>query len=252
MRLVLHRAIQADLSENETRKLITYIVDTIPESLEAKDDGGVTALHMAVLNAKEHAIKALLTVGADPMSRTHDGRNILHQLLNGKSSARVDASQIQKVLLLFDPQALSALSLERASCGPTGVTPFASWLDRGGSTPVVLDLLAQHIPSVLTEVLTMLDGSGQRPLHVAVKNKQHALAAAMLRHSPSLLYMENAMGQTPFELAESLYIHHVATELPATVYRYQLPRPTSERDPSYFVPGRESEEERCMNGVVKT
>ena len=56
------------------------------------------------------------------------------------------------------------------------------------------------------EALTMMDGSGQFPLHQAVKHSYTGLVELMLQHDPALLARENAMGQTPLELAESLYV----------------------------------------------
>lgn len=56
------------------------------------------------------------------------------------------------------------------------------------------------------EALTMMDGSGQFPLHQAVKHSYTGLVKVMLAHDPALLSRENAMGQTPLELAENLYV----------------------------------------------
>lgn len=56
------------------------------------------------------------------------------------------------------------------------------------------------------EALEMMDGSGQFPLHQAVKHSYTGLVRLILAHDPALLARENAMGQTPLELAESLYI----------------------------------------------
>lgn len=52
----------------------------------------------------------------------------------------------------------------------------------------------------------MMDGSGQFPLHQAVKQSYTGLVKIMLAHDPALLHRENAMGRTPLELAESLYV----------------------------------------------
>ena len=68
------------------------------------------------------------------------------------------------------------------------------------------------------EAFFMLDGSGQRPLHQAVKQFRHDLVGMLIRHNPALLHMENAMGQTPLELAESVYTQHVTTHPPEERY----------------------------------
>lgn len=58
--------------------------------------------------------------------------------------------------------------------------------------------------------MTMMDGSGQFPLHQAVKQSYTGLVKIMLAHDPALLNRENAMGQTPLELAGSLYVRDCA------------------------------------------
>ena len=45
-------------------------------------------------------------------------------------------------------------------------------------------------------------GSGQLPLHQAVKKSYAALVKCILQHDQGLVTRENAMGQTPLELAE--------------------------------------------------
>ena len=56
------------------------------------------------------------------------------------------------------------------------------------------------------EALTMMDGSGQYPLYQAIKHSYTGLVEVMFTHDLALLSRENAMGQTPLELAESLYV----------------------------------------------
>ncbi|KAL8685275.1 MAG: hypothetical protein Q9218_007867 [Villophora microphyllina] len=52
----------------------------------------------------------------------------------------------------------------------------------------------------------MMDGSGQFPLHLAVKTAHTEVFKLLLAHDPALLGRENAMGQTPAELAWSMLI----------------------------------------------
>lgn len=59
-----------------------------------------------------------------------------------------------------------------------------------------------------------MDGSGQFPLHQAVKHSYAGLVKVMLEHDPALLTRENAMGQTPLELAESLYVRECTSKNP--------------------------------------
>ena len=83
------------------------------------------------------------------------------------------------------------------------------------------------------EALTMMDGSGQFPLHQAVKHSYSGLVKLILAHNPALLARENAMGQTPLELAESLYVRDCTKGNP-DITRSQY-RALEYRQPEEFV-----------------
>ncbi|MCJ1245260.1 hypothetical protein MMC30_002463 [Trapelia coarctata] len=221
--LALHKAINAHDKAKGT-PVVKYLTESIPESLEAKDEQGRTPLAEAFSAANEEAIKILLAAGASQTVRDKEGRNILHLLLvDCSKQPRTDVPFITRALSLIDPALLPELFLERCCFGPTGTTPFAHWILSYAWLPInnmpkntdyeteLLPLLFKHMPA---EVLFMLDGSGQRPLHQAVKQFRHGLVGMLIKHNPALLNMENAMGQTPLELAESLYIQYVTTHPP--------------------------------------
>ena len=65
-----------------------------------------------------------------------------------------------------------------------------------------------------SEALNMMDGSGQFPLLQAVKRSYHKLVTRIVKDRPDLLSRENAIGQTPLELAESMYIADAAKRNP--------------------------------------
>ena len=197
------------------------MIETIPESLEAKDEEGHTPLAEAFSYANEEAIKLLIAAGASQTVRDKEGRNILHLLLvDSSNQPRTDVPFITSALSLIDPTLLSELFLEHCSSGPTGTTPFAHWILSYAMIPAnsmpkipayeteLLPLLLKTMPP---ETLSMLDGSGQRPLHQAVKQFRPELVEMLIKHDPALLHMENAMGQTPCELAQSLYFQYVTT-----------------------------------------
>jgi len=59
------------------------------------------------------------------------------------------------------------------------------------------------------------------------------------------------MGQTPLELAETLYIRHIINLAPNMYSQPQLPR-VEDRDPSDFISGRERGRQKEIPDVVQT
>lgn len=51
----------------------------------------------------------------------------------------------------------------------------------------------------------------------------------LIQENPALLHMENAMGQTPLELAEGLYIQYVTTTVPGIPHHHGRAMPTTRR-----------------------
>ncbi|MCJ1430937.1 hypothetical protein MMC27_000287, partial [Xylographa pallens] len=234
--LALHHAIQSDASPEEVATVIEYLVRAIPSTLEGKDDVGLTPLALAFSRGKIDLIPILLALGADQTTQTTNGCNLLHLILSDHTSHSHNRTRrIEKMLSLLDERLIPDMLVARSSRDPTGLTPLTRWILDGGRNCDVFALLATHMTG---EEVVMLDGSGQRPIHQAVKQHRCALVATMLRLYPSLLYMENAMGQTPLELADSLYVRHVMDRAPKM--QDQPPQPLLEnRDPSDFVPGQE-------------
>lgn len=222
--LALHQAVNC-YDPAKTVPMVQYLLDALPESLEIKDAAGCTPLLRAFSGGNVEVIQILLAAGASQTVRDHDGRNILHHLLVNSATNRpfLQVPLIATALHLIDRALLPELFLERCSHGPTGTTPLAYWILSYASLPTqeqphghryeaaLLPILLTLMPA---EALSMLDGSGQRPLHQAVKQFRHELVAMLLRHHPPLLHMENAMGQTPLELAEALYIQYATTTVP--------------------------------------
>ncbi|KAL8636398.1 MAG: hypothetical protein Q9226_009261, partial [Calogaya cf. arnoldii] len=95
------------------------------------------------------------------------------------------------------------------------------------------------------EALTMMDGSGQFPLHVAVKSSYVAMVKLMLEHDPALLETENAMGQTPLELAHSMYVRECAKGNPDI--RHQGYIPIDQRKTEDFKPKEDEEDDEDRN-----
>ncbi|CAG9952002.1 unnamed protein product [Clonostachys rosea f. rosea IK726] len=116
---------------------------------------------------------------------------------------------------------LESLFTDRSSIGPTGLTPLASYINRGGRSIELLQLIHRYMPS---EAYTMFDGSGQTPMHHLVidgnNQRSRELLEELARLHPRVLVQDNAMGQLPIELAWTLYLRHQTREAPSMHYRY--------------------------------
>ncbi|MCJ1387609.1 hypothetical protein MMC18_000452 [Xylographa bjoerkii] len=252
--LALHHAIQSDVDSENIAEVITYLVRAIPSTLEAKNDDGLTPLALTFSLGKIHLIPVLLALGADQTARASNGCNLLHLLLSDHTShVRNNTRKIEGMLSLLDPRLIPEMLGARSSRDPTGLTPLARWIVDGGRKDDVFALLAKHMSG---EEVIMLDGSGQRPIHQAIKQHRYTLVATMLHYSPDLLYMENAMGQTPLELAASLYIRYIVDLAPNMYYQPQPPL-MEHRDPSEFIPGQEFDPLReipyfIMTNIIET
>lgn len=194
------------------RELIKYLINAEPQSLETKSTEGFTPLSLAFSLGRVEAIRILLAAGANPTARDALGRNILHLALYAVATHAV---KLDDLLTLVDKPLLQELALERCSEAPTGMTPLARWLETSrqqkGRTET-LTTLHRHTGG---EALTMMSGDGQFPMHQVVKKDSgHRILQAMLKMNPALAFVENAMGQTPIELAEALYIQSATDSAP--------------------------------------
>ncbi|MCJ1384124.1 hypothetical protein MMC17_007240 [Xylographa soralifera] len=247
--LALHHALQGNANHEDVVTVIEYLVRAIPSTLEGKDEVGLTPLALAFSLGKIDLIPVLLALGADQTTRTTNGCNLLHLILSDHTShVHNRTRKIEEMLSLLDKRLIPDMLVARSSREPTDLTPLARWILDGGSNCDVFAILAKHMTG---EEVVMLDGSGQRPIHQAIKQHRCALVATMLHHYPDLLYMENAMGQTPLELAESLYIRHIINLAPKMHEQPRLPL-IENRDPSDFIPGQEWDRQREDRSAIET
>jgi hypothetical protein len=66
----------------------------------------------------------------------------------------------------------------------------------------------------------MINGEGDLPLHVAVKQGLSSIASFLLSLNPSLLHRENATGRTPLEMARDLYLTFTVQDPPNVFSSY--------------------------------
>ena len=241
--------------EQDSLKVITYLIDAIPDSLETKSKSGHTPLSLAFNQGRIDAARLLIAAGADQTVRDSLGRNIVHLALCDAGGRRQsDASRVRSLLDLVDRRLLSSMFEERsANVESRGLTPLALWLGRQQIWPYGTEDRSADIYRLVSyygtgEDLRIMDGSGQYPLHQVIKSKFYDIAELMIQRDPSLLWKENAMGQTPLELIESLYIRHCISENPNI--NPSKPREIENREPERFT--EDSAAKADADPVLKT
>ncbi|KAF3482235.1 ankyrin repeat protein [Arthroderma uncinatum] len=222
--LLLHCAILSRENDESTR-LVKYIVDNLPNCLETKSPKGYTPLLLAFSKQRCRFAKILIDAGANQEARDIKGNNILHILLrpNGGKLYPMELEPIKTLLDFLDPRLLSSLLTARSSDEPGALTPFASWihsLTAGGQGLVgdeklkVTKLLLDFAEPTGQTHLELLDGAGNTPIHNAVRCQQTYLLKLMLERRPDLLTRENSTGSTPMELARDAWATKATSDPP--------------------------------------
>jgi ankyrin repeat protein len=205
--LALHCAVMAE-PKLETLKLISYLLERMPNSLELKSQQGHTPLSLAFSLGRIEVIKLLIDGGADQTVRDGDGTNILHlALVSAYSNSSKDKETLTKSLALIDKRLVRSLLSERSSSHqPGSLTPLARWLKNRNTDPEILTILLEFGKDTGNEHLELLDGSGDTPLHHVVRAGIVGCAEVIVKYRPDLLHHENSVGRTPYELAEDAFI----------------------------------------------
>ncbi|TVY29345.1 Uncharacterized protein LHYA1_G001351 [Lachnellula hyalina] len=202
--------------------LIKHLVSVMPETLEQKSSDGWTPLHLAVCQYQEEVVSYLISVGANQRSRDRIGRNMIHNMVKPPVYFPIEKVKetLPKLLELFDKAAVKEMLLERCNETPGALTPLAYWMARAGTgwskDPYFIPILAKHSSS---EDLEMVNGEGDLPLHVAVKQGWSTMTSYLLSLNPSLLYRENSTGRTPLEMSRDKWIASCAENPPSISVR---------------------------------
>jgi ankyrin repeat protein len=207
---VLHCAVTAKPSE-QTDNLVRYLIKSVPAALDTRNSQGDTPLMLATWLGRESFMKILIEAGADQSVRSLSGQNLLHYALEGNPLA----SQLKRFLAMLDKELLPHLFVGRCRLSDDGVTPLHQFVgsvtQRGyyyGSNPRYAhsyqweDVLAVLLEASSGAELEMLNGAGDTPLHTAVMNKSISMVERLARYRPKLIFRENAVGRTPFEIAK--------------------------------------------------
>ena len=210
---VIHCCIAGEYTA-EAESLLRYLLEAMPELLEAKSMEGFTPLHVAFELYREDWARLLIETGADQTCREKSGKNLLHSLLDRQNGIAKEkhVDQLKRMLDLVDKRVLPSLFVERVIGSST---PMQSWLNGGGShgdvEDQVLKLLLEYGGG---QELSFISGGGDTPLHHTVKQGNLALTKVILDHDATLLNRENATGRTPFEMAEDASISGLCSHPP--------------------------------------
>ncbi|PVI06470.1 ankyrin [Periconia macrospinosa] len=210
--LALHCAVKMQWGEEST-KIVKYLLEIMPESLNVKSANGQTPLALAFAHRRLDAAKLLINAGADQTTRDNEGCNILHHLLHTGSNEEDNPDHWQPFLDLIDKRLVSSLLTERCSRNPGSLTPLNKWLHFSGykQTNQFRALLAYAAPTNNGH-LELFDSTGDTPLHYLVRERKASYLKIALEHRPDLLFRENSVGRTPYEMAEDNYISSFVRE----------------------------------------
>ncbi|TDZ65873.1 Uncharacterized protein CTRI78_v003421 [Colletotrichum trifolii] len=249
--LVLHCAVMASPRDDHER-LVQYVVQACPNSLEYRSTLGDTPLWLAFCFGRVDVAKALIKAGANQMVRNNAGENIIHAAL----SKMPKLCRLRPMLELVDSGIVAHLFQQRNNLHENGTTPLHSWIATGPYSwthPYVNDHQKLEVLELLLSYsqgseLEMLNGAGDTPLHTTVMLGNVPFTKALLDHKPKLLYRENAVGRTPAEVArEKVTSEKLAAPNPVSV-RYseysdsREPKAMAGREASQFVRRKGDEE----------
>lgn len=239
--LALHCAVMAN-PRPESINLIEYLVKVMPESLEKKSREGYTPLALAISLRRLDAAKVLIKAGADQTVRDVNGANLLHLLLcSSNGSAGRDKDELKRFLELIDKRLIESLLTERSKHEPGSQTPLARWMRAATEDADVMKVILDFAAPYGNEHLEMLDGTGDTPLHYAVKSRRQQWLKLMLEYRPELLDRENSVGRTPYELAEDAYTSDCVSRVPHVTTRNSVSSVTNLRAESFVEDGKHYE-----------
>jgi hypothetical protein len=236
--LVLHCAVLSPESD-ESEGLVRYLVKNMPQLVELKSVDGHTPLSLAFASSCVRFAKILVEAGADQTIRDKNGNNLLHLLLcsiNG--TTRQETEKLQKLLKLLDRRLVPSLLTERSAEDPGALTPISRWMQKAFGSNYnyrhgnyngdncnlnfesdinveILRVLLDFAESTGQKHLELLGGTGNGPVHDAVKFQLPRFLEAMLDRRPDLLAQENATGSTPFELANDALVAEFTRDPPS-------------------------------------
>ncbi|EMC98915.1 hypothetical protein BAUCODRAFT_65248 [Baudoinia panamericana UAMH 10762] len=217
--LTIHCYLMGNQTADDDGKMLRYLMAALPSAIDAKSTDGLTPLHIAMELYDHLAVKMLIDTGADQTARDKTGNNMLHRLLGRYIDDGKYIKKLPVMLESLDSRLLPSLFLERSAAHPGSLTPLAKWLrDVIGGLHRSDEYAAETLRLLLRysegRELGFINGEGDTPLHVAVRNNNYIVANIILEHDPTLLNRENATGRTAYEMAEDAAIVVICADPP--------------------------------------
>ncbi|CAG7956753.1 unnamed protein product [Penicillium nalgiovense] len=258
--LVLHSAILSEPNDESVR-LVQYLVDHHPECMEVRSTEGLTPLALAMSHHKVRFARILVDAGANQAVRDKEARNLLHLILVS-DSGRIckQSNRCTRLLDLLDKQLLPTMLTERAGKGSR--TPFSRWLHaqphftpedpaipRPPNTPQTDDEMITCMTNLILDLadstdqkhLEVFDEAGNTPVHDAVKKGFPQVLGLLLDRRPEMLNRENATGTTPLEMAVDAWVNKSTSAPPVSPPGSTSTHPewqnAIQRAPRFFIPG---------------
>ena len=198
---------------------LRFLVKAMPSAVDARSSEGLTPLHIAMELYDDVAARILVEAGADQTARDKSGNTMLHRLLHRQTNSEEHLEKLPLMLDVIDKRLLSTLFLERSSEHPSSLTPLAKWISNSRRGPASCDTIESETLRIILRYsqgaeLSNLNGEGDTPLHVAVREEVYYLVEVILEHDPTLVNRENATGRTPYEMAEDATIAGICSDPP--------------------------------------
>ncbi|KAI5356788.1 Putative ankyrin repeat-containing domain superfamily [Septoria linicola] len=208
----------------ETFAVLKFLTKTFPDSIDHRSREGITPLAICFRFYREECAKMLIKAGADQTVRTKVGENIVHNALRLAVTSKKAVARLRSMLELIDKRLLRNLFTERSSKHPGSLTPTAQWIQQ----VIEHNAYTKHGNEVLQlvldwsegEELNFVNGEGNTPLHVAVRQSNEIVAQTIIARDPTLALRENATGLTPYEIAEDRSIASICNSAPPLPDQY--------------------------------
>lgn len=215
--LAIHMAVMSHPQEDGSHPSLDFLIQKMPECIDAKSTSGMTPLQLAFHLNRLYAARTLIAAGANQTTRNRMGKNLIHTILLSNSS---DPNLLQATLSLLDQSLIPTMLLERCATSDLGsLTPLLLWIQTGShdeiTGPQILHILLSYSQGSDLEIM---DGTGDYPLHTLVRTRHFSLTEAVIRYKPELLYKENAMGMTPIDVLENMYLRAQMDDPPSISY----------------------------------
>ena len=208
----------------ETEKVLRFLIKTLPDAVDRKSMDGITPLALCFRFYRVDAAKILIEAGADQTVRTGAGENLIHNLLRLAVTSDAGLTRLRSLLELIDKRLLKTLFTERSAKHPGSLTPLAQWIQQvvdhhsySKYGNAVLQLILEWSKGA---ELNFVNGEGNAPIHVAVRQNKEDLTRTILECDPTLVMRENATGRTPYEMGEDSAIAAVCSNPPQLSNHY--------------------------------